>query len=103
MTGVFDGLPDIFIETFGEPVSYTPAGGDPVAISAIWTQEPIEVLLGDNIAVDAGKTQMSVRAVDVTPREGDSVTRIADNTTMTVVTPIRPDGKGMIVCDLTRA
>lgn len=99
--GVFDGLADIFTGTLGEPVIYTPAStGVPVTITAIWIDYPIEVQFED-ISVDACRTQLSVRAIDVAePREGDLAKRVSDDKEMKITTPIQPDGKGMIVCNL---
>jgi hypothetical protein len=97
---VFDRLPSIFVGTLGEPVNYTPLGGAPVTIQAIWTERSMDVVLGGDVATDAGRTTLSVRAEDVTPAEGDSATRVADSKVMTVSPPILPDGKGMIRCNL---
>ncbi len=97
---VFDGLADIFVDTLGEPVTYTPAGGSPVTIQAIWTETTIDAVVGEGIASDVAVTTLSVRAEDVTPAEGDTVTRLADSKAMSVSTPILPDGKGMIRCNL---
>lgn len=103
MSSVFDGLPDIFTGTFGEAVEYTsmPSGAKKV-ITAIWWQVSLDIPLDPGIEVDALKTELSVRAADVAdPQEGDIVKRLSDGKIMTLSTPIRPDGKGMIVCNLT--
>lgn len=101
--GVFDGLPDIFSGVLGESVTYTPkATGVPKTIQAIWIEYPIEIQL-ENASVDACRTELSVRAEDVAaPNEGDTATRESDGKIMKVSTPIQPDGKGMIVCNLTK-
>jgi hypothetical protein len=101
MTDVFDGMADIFADVFGCPVVYTPiAGGSPATINAIWWETPLTVTIGE-VAADARQTQLSVRAVDVPdPQEGDTATRVSDGKVMTVTTPIQPDGKGIIVCNL---
>lgn len=96
----FDGLADIFADTLGEPVTYTPEGGSAVAITAIWTERTIDVVVGSEAQSDAGVTTLKVRAEDVTPAEGDIAVRDADGKTMVVTTPILPDGKGMIRCNL---
>jgi len=98
--GVFDGLPGIFVDTLGEPVTYTPDGGSPLSIQAIWTERTIDVVIGSEAPADTGVTTLKVRAEDVTPAEGDTVTRDSDGSTMRVTTPILPDGKGMIRCNL---
>lgn len=98
---VFDGLADIFVDTLGEPVIYTPiATGVPATIDAIWTETTIDVVMGSGAPTDAGVTTLSMRAEDGTPVEGDTVTRVADSKTMVITTPILPDGKGMIRCNL---
>lgn len=97
---VFDGLADIFTDVLGEPVTYTPSGGAPRSIQAIWTEVADEFALGDHAASDISRTTLSVRAEDLTPTEDDVATRDADGKTMKVTTPILPDGKGMIRCNL---
>jgi hypothetical protein len=102
---VFDGMADIFTDpgVFGEAVDYKPlATGTPQRITAIWweLQQP-EIMVG-MVESDGNTTQLSVRAADVAaPAEGDIATRISDGKVMTVSTPINPDGKGIIVCNLT--
>lgn len=104
MSNVFDGLPDIFAETFGEAVEYTPLDtGVAKVIRAIWWQTSLTVGF-EGAGVDASKTELSVRAADVaSPREGDIAKRLSDGKIMTLSTPILPDGKGMIVCNLAAA
>lgn len=98
---VFDGLPKIFANVFGEPVDYTPASGVTKRIRAIWTETPLAVLLG-NEAVDGSKTELSVQASDIaSPQPDDVAVRVKDGKRMVLSTPIMPDGKGMIVCNLT--
>lgn len=98
---VFDGLPDVFVETLGEPVTYTPEGGSPVLIEAIWTERPLDVIVGGEVSVDEIRSTLKVRASDLTPEEGATARRESDGRTMVVCTPIHPDGKGMIVCNLS--
>lgn len=91
-----DGLPDIFAETFGEPVVYTPINGDPVEIEAIWIETATSVVF-DEADADGVQVELHVRAADIAePREGDTVERVANGKTMKVVPPIRPDDQGMI-------
>ncbi len=97
---VFDRLPSIFVDKLGEPVTYTPQSGSPVSIRAIWTETTIDVVIGSEAPSDAGVTTLSMRAEDGTPVEDDTVTRQADGKTMKITTPILPDGKGMIRCNL---
>lgn len=96
---VFDGLSEIFLETFGELVAYTPAAtGVPVTIQAIWIEQPLQVEFGD-ADVDGHRAELSVAAV-IDPREGDKVVRLRDGVARGITTPIRPDGKGLVVCNL---
>jgi hypothetical protein len=99
---VFDGLADLFTDTFGEAVDYTPAAtGVPVRINAIWWESSLDVPLDPGIAFDAKKTELSLRAADIAnPKEGDSAKRISDGKVMKITTPILPDGKGIIRCNL---
>jgi len=98
---VFDGMADIFADTFGEAVDYTPlATSITKRITAIWWEAPLSITIGD-VAVEGGKTQLSLRAADISvPAEGDTARRISDGKLMTVTTPIDADGKGIIVCNL---
>lgn len=101
MSSVFDGMPDIFADTFGEAVEYTPQGGASKVIRAIWWETSLSIDGLDGAGADASKTELSVRASDVAdPREGDMVKRLSDGKSMVLTTPILPDGKGMIVCNL---
>lgn len=98
---VFDGLPDIFTGVLGESVVYTPkATGVPKTIQAIWIETPISVEF-DHVEGDSRLTELSVRAEDVpAPAEMDTAQRVRDGKIMKVTTPIRPDGKGLVVCNL---
>jgi hypothetical protein len=104
---VFDGLADVFADTFGEPVSYTPIAtgvpigtGSPPAIQAIWLEDAVDAQFAD-ADTDAIRPQLHVRAADVpVPVEGDLAVRVKTGKSCKVVPPIRPDDKGMIVCGL---
>lgn len=95
---VFDGLPDIFVGAFGEPVVYN--GGE---IAGIWIDPPALVSLPLGVPVATTRTELHVRATDfptVQPAEGDVVVRAG--VTYRVDGPPQPDGKGMIVLTLGR-
>jgi hypothetical protein len=98
---VFDGLPDIFADTFGESVIYTPlASGVPATITAIWLETPLDIAL-TGADGDAINTDLHVRATDVAaPAEGDTAQRVSNGKLCRVVPPIRPDGNGMIALAL---
>lgn len=99
---LFDGMAEIFRDTLGEPVVYTPAGGAPVTIEAIYFDTPLTVVLdGEGIPVDNRNKELHVAAADLAaPAEGDHAT--VRGVTYRVVPPIRPDGQGMIVVALVR-
>lgn len=44
---LFDGMAGILTDVFGAPVTYTPAGGAPVQVSAVFRAAPIEVSDGE--------------------------------------------------------
>ncbi len=102
MASVFDGLADIFVETFGEAegIDYV-AGGITTRITAIWLEFALDAAF-DGVDVDQRQTRLHLRASDVAdPKEGDIAVRIADGKSMRVTPPILPDGKGMIACNLS--
>jgi hypothetical protein len=105
MSSVFDGLADIFADTLGEPVVYTPAStGVPLAITAIWLERPVELVMRGESGADDVSTELHLRASDVpSPKEGDAVVRSGTGKTARVVPPIQPDDKGMIACTLELA
>lgn len=97
---VFAGMPDIFTGTFGEDVIYTPLGGSPVTIKAIWIEAPVMAPFSD-ADVNTNEITLHVRAADIAaPVEGDTARRVATAKLRKVVEPIRPDDKGMIACAL---
>lgn len=100
---IYDGLPDIFTESLGESVVYTPlATGIPAAITAIWDEQPIQVPFNE-VPTGDSRVELHVRAQDIpSPTEGDLVFRPAKNVTRRVVSPISPDGKGMISVALAK-
>ncbi len=103
MSDLFDGLADIFVDTFGEPVAYVPratgiALGADGTIRAIWVERPVFAVSGE-ADTDAIEATLHVPAA-VAPVEGDVATRIKTGKVARVVPPIRPDGEGMIACAL---
>lgn len=100
MASVFDGMPDIFVGSFGEDIIYTPSSGSPRTIRAIWIEVPDmqPVLMSDS---DITISRLHVRASDIAePLEGDTALRVRTGKLCKVVPPIRPDDKGMIACAL---
>ena len=79
--------------TFGEPATYMPAAGDPVACTVIPTERNPDALVQfSQTAVIAGARLLEVRATEVpTPARGDTLT--VDGDTLTVsAEPRHPDG-----------
>jgi hypothetical protein len=105
MSSVFDGLDNVFVAAFGEPVVYTPQStgvplGPDGTISAIWIDVPGFAVHGE-ADTDTTEITLHLRAADVAaPAEGDTARRVKDGRTCKVVPPIRPDGKGMIAVSL---
>lgn len=103
---VFDGLPDVFAGAFGEDVIYTPAStGVARLITCIWIEEPVSAFDGlASVGADDVNVTVHVRSADVPQLSaGDWVQRIANGKTGRVVSPIRPDGMGMIAVTLEAA
>lgn len=106
-SAVFDGIADVFTDpsVFGEAVIYTPlatglAVGATGTINAIWIERSLDVVVGA-VGTDAISSSLSVRVADVAaPCENDVAVRVKDGKRMRVSTPILPDGKGLIVCNL---
>jgi hypothetical protein len=97
---LIDGLPGIFKETFGEETVYTPKGGAPKTITAIWIERGVEVA-GLPVPSDGREAELHVDIADVaSPKEGDVAERVKDGKTMRVVPPILPDDQGMTACTL---
>jgi hypothetical protein len=104
MSELYDGLSDIFVETFGTSVIYTPVttGVPSLPFKAIWTETSFDAAI-EGVDVDAAIVRLHVRDSDVPdPQEGDTARRVKDGKVMKVATPIQPDGKGMIVCALVK-
>lgn len=96
----FDGLPDIFADAFGEPVTYQGR-----SIVAIWIDPALVASMPFGVGVVTSRTELHVRAADfeVPPTEGDApIVRLKDGSTWRVDGPPQPDGKGMIALTLGR-
>lgn len=106
MSDVFDGLDAIFSaeDVFGEPVVYVPkATGLPLGVTgtilAIWVERPVFAIAGE-ADTDATEVRLHVPAATVTPVEGDTAQRVKTGRRCRVVTPIQPDGQGMVAAAL---
>lgn len=98
MDDLFDDMPEVFADTFGEDIVFTPiATGIAATVQGIWSDKPV---------IDGMESRSTGRAIrldlrlaelgDVDPVEGDKVTRVATGETGTVAPPIMPDGFGMV-------
>lgn len=94
--GLFDGLPELFTETFGQAVVYTPLNGTAKTVQAIHFADAVDVELGNGgPPADGVRRRLELRIADVPlPAEGD--TAVIDGVTYKVVPPIAPDGQGMV-------
>jgi len=101
VAAIFQGLPDIFTKALGEDVIYTPVGGETMTIRAIPVLTPVETLQSSTAPTDDVQKVVHVREVDAGQSpEGASI--VLDGVDYLVVTPIQPDGKGMIMLTLAR-
>lgn len=88
MSGVFDGLADVFTGALGQPVTVTPSGGEARAISAIFVARS-----EDDLGVVQPQPAIHARSGDVADlADGDAVT-VSGTTYAARV--FRPDGRGM--------
>jgi|GEM_PF-5870205 len=101
---LFDGLPAVFASTFGRPVVYTRAAapGAPLALTAIFTRRPVEIVLRGETEADGDVCTLDIELalLPALPAEGDTVEIPATDSqsaegTFRVVPPIRRDGEGM--------
>lgn len=102
MTDVFDGLAEIFTapDVFGEPVVYVPKAngvplGDEGTVQAVWVERPGFAIQGE-ADTDVTEATLHIAEAIIVPVEGDTVQRVKTGKTCRVVTPIHPDGQGMI-------
>lgn len=95
MTALFDGLPDVFIETFGQDVTIQPNGHAPTEIRAIFGNRSDPLL-------DTSYQEPVLRA-----RSGD-IAALSDGDPVTisgvsyVARTFEPDGKGMTTIRLEK-
>jgi hypothetical protein len=87
------------IGVFGEPVTYTPKGGSPFALQAVFDQgyKSLDLLGADDPGLSTANPVAGVRVSDfpspVFPTQGDSV-RVAQDGVLYLVMNVEPDGKG---------
>ena len=88
MSSPFDGLPDIFIGTFGQAVTLLPAGGQPVEATGIYQARSVDALG----VVQPGAT-LHLRDGDAAAISDGDLVQIGDGWFKARVS--EPDGKGM--------
>lgn len=81
------------LREFGQAVTYTPAGGSPLAIAAIFDAAYQLVALGGDVEIDAVGPVLGVRLADFAapPAQGDAATV---GSASYVVRSVHPDGQG---------
>lgn len=95
MTTLFDGLADVFRDTFGERVLYQPALGGDSYVDAVWIES--SVVAGDEYSagVQTTRPEMHIASADVpSAAEGDTLVRAG--VSWRVAAPPQPDGHGMV-------
>ncbi len=98
---LFSNLPSVFVDTFGEPISFTLAGGDKV-LQAIVRQEADELnggIGGSGTVGDIVYLKLSTADV-VHLAQGDTL--IHQSIVFKIEFPGRDDGRGMTSFDLAR-
>lgn len=97
---VFDGLAEAFTSALGEPVTYTPAGGAPAAISGIFELQAQAVFADPGAESVAPRLSVNRADLAADPAAGDAV--IVRGTAY-AVRVARPDGKDMVELQLEEA
>jgi hypothetical protein len=87
---------------FGTAATWTPAGGDPVAVSGIWSDPHRVGAPGDGPGVSTTAPSLTLFATDLPAgaAEGDEVS--AKSATWTAL-DLEPDGSGLVRVTLQRA
>lgn len=92
MPSIFDGLPDVFIQTLGQTVTVIPAGGVAREITAVFRRsaqpDPFES------GAFVRETTLGARSVDVTDLADGDLVEVGVGEQYAVRT-IEPDGRGM--------
>lgn len=98
---VFSGVGRTFTQALGETVIYTPAGGDPVSLNGIFTQDYVAVGADGNLQSESVSPAVSLRSADVPLAAQGDEARVA-GVDYTVV-EVHPDGFGMVTLILHEA
>lgn len=89
MTSIFDGLPDIFLGTFGQAVSIYPTDEQVIETTGIFRNQAV-----DDLGVIQPGATLHLRASDATTMQDGDYIQIGD--AWFRARPQSPDGKGMV-------
>ena len=98
---VFAGVPRAIIAALGEPVTYTPSGGQAALVRGVFTRDYLPVGQDGQIQVESASPAVTLKAYDCTNAgQGDSF--IIDGQAFRAV-EVQPDGRGLVVFVLHEA
>lgn len=103
MSSLFDGMAEIFRDTFGEAVTYTRSGGSPIALQGVVDLPSLRVegLAEIDLVTIDPSLHCAVADLPAGYGAGDSV--VARGVSYLVKGPPMPDGFGMVRLALKRA
>lgn len=102
MTDLFDGLPAIFRDTFGESVTYTKSGGSPLEVRAVVLTPALLVQGLAEIDVVTANTEIHCAVADLPAGYGEGDAVVVRGVGYRVRAPM-PDGHGMVRMPLLKA
>ena len=102
MTDLFDGLPAIFRDTFGESVIYTKAGGIPLELQAIVLVPTLLVQGLAEVDLVSADTEIHCATADLPVGYGANDSVVVRGIAYRVKAPM-PDGRGMVRLPLMKA
>ena len=99
---VFDGLDDIFVDTFGEddPVTIYPEGANPYDVKGIFTEQWRSDDVGDFGVFDGSESSVDIKDADLPDHPKRAKVAVRGNSYRVV--GVRPDEQGMTTLILQR-
>ncbi|MFW6299490.1 MAG: head-tail joining protein [Oceanicaulis sp.] len=98
---VFAGVPRAITSALGEPVTYTPVGGQAVEVRGVFTRDYIVAGQEDQLSAESFAPAVTLRAADCpNRRQGDAFSIGGEEFT---AVEVQPDGRGMVVFILHEA